>query len=148
MSGTARTCAVVMLGVGLLIASLVMRGYIGSSATRIEREHGLRLPSSAKSFVCRGDAWMHVFNDSDAASTFVMDSDDLAQFTSQLQACDVHRGQTGFPMDARHEIKRPWMSSEAIQTYRCRSATGSELDAQIWRIDDAHIGVLLYTDWN
>jgi hypothetical protein len=35
-----------------------------------------------------------------------------------------------------------------MKTYRCASPTGDGLEVQIWAIDEAHVGVLLYTDWN
>jgi hypothetical protein len=35
-----------------------------------------------------------------------------------------------------------------MKTYRCASPTGDGREVQIWAIDKAHVGVLLYTDWN
>jgi hypothetical protein len=142
------TSLLTILGVGLLY----LFGYVGASSARIEREHGLKLPSSARSFVCRGDAWMHDFSDSGAASAFEMASLGLPAFISQLKVQKVTDGYDFFPIfpsNSQYPIHRPWMSSGTpLKTYHCASPTGDSLDVQIWRIDEAHVGVLLYTDWN
>jgi hypothetical protein len=130
----------------MLFGFLFIFGFIGSSAARVRREHGLRLPSSASRFVCRGDAWMHPFIDSGAASVFEMSSDDVPNFVSQLKIIDTQ--ETGFPGNPQYRIRRSWMSGRPMRSYRCHSPTGDELDVRIWAIDAAHVGVALYTDWN
>jgi hypothetical protein len=138
-----------VLSVALFLTGLFLLGHVGSSANRIEREHGLRLPPSARRFACRGNAWMHSFSDCDAVSVFEIASNDVTSLVSQLEVRDVHEGDFRFPMDSQYEIHRPWMSSHPWRTYRCKSPiNASELDVQIWQIDDAHAGILLYTDWN
>jgi hypothetical protein len=149
-----RKSTLATLAVAILLASvfglLLLFGYVGSSAARVRREHGLTVPSSARSFVCRGDAWMHLFSDSGAASAFEMASSDLPNFISQLKILQTNEGDSGniFPRNAQYQIHRPWMSGVSLKMYRCASSTGDSLEVQIWPIDDAHVGVLLYTDWN
>jgi hypothetical protein len=125
-------------------------GYVGSSAARVRREHGLKVPSSARGFICRGDAWMHLFSDSGAASAFEMASRDLPSFVLQLKIQQTAEGGPGsvFPGNAQYQIHRTWMSGISMRTYRCASPTGDSLAVQIWAIDGANVGVLLYTDWN
>ena len=149
-----RKSSLAILAVAILLSSvfglLLLFGYIGNSASRISREHGLVVPSSAHSFVCRGDAWMHLFSDSGAASAFEMDSSDLPNFISQLKILQTNDGESGniIPRNAQYQIQRPWMSGVSLKTYQCWSSTGDYLKIQIWPIDDTHIGVLVYTDWN
>ena len=129
---------------------LFLFGYVGNSAARVRREHGLNVPSSARGFICRGDAWMHLFSDSGAASAFEMAARDMPGFISQLRIRQTNEGRNGniLPINAQYQIHRPWMSAVSMQTYRCASLTGNSLAVQIWQIDDANVGVLLYTDWN
>jgi hypothetical protein len=145
--------ALVMLSVVTLLASsfglLFIFGYIGSSGVRVSREHGLQIPPSAHSFVCGGDAWMRRFMDSGAASAFEMASDDLPSFLSQLKIRETHEGDSGIlPTNSQYQIRRPWTSGIPLKTYRCTSRTGDSLDVQIWKVDDATVGVVLYADWN
>ena len=144
----------VILAVVLFLSSvlglLFIFGYMGDSAARVRREHGLTLPASARGFVCRGDAWMHLFSDSGAASAFEMTARDLPGFLSQLKILgtnDCTRG-TIFPLNAQYQIHRPWTAGVSMKTYRCTSSTGNSLTVQIWPIDGDNVGVLLYTDWN
>lgn len=144
--------AAALLAVVSVWGALFVFGYVGDSATRIQREHGLRLPSSAHSFACRGDAWMHAFMDSGAASAFEMAASDLPGFLSQLKIHEVHQGNSSgpciIPCNPQYQIHRPWMSGTPLKTYCCTSPTGDYLAVQIWMIDDTHAGVLLHTDWN
>src|ERR1019366_1395678 len=134
---------------GAILCCLFLFGYVGSSGNRIRREHGLQLPQSARRFVCRGDAWMHRFSDSGAASAFEMDSSDLPIFVSQLKIRNTDaKNCCILPANSQYQIRRPWMSGVPLRTYRCESPPGDELDVQIWNIDEGHVGVLLYTDWN
>jgi hypothetical protein len=149
----AEKSALVMLTVVILLASsfglLFLFGYVGSSGVRVSREHGLKIPPSAHSFVCGGDAWMHWSLDSGAASAFEMASNDLPSFLSQLKIRQTHEGGASiFPENSKYEIRRPWTSGIPLKTYRCTSRTGDSLDVQIWKVDDATAGILLYTDWN
>jgi hypothetical protein len=149
----AKKSALVMLTVVILLGSslglLFLFGYVGSSDARVSREHGLKIPSSAHSFVCGGDAWMHWFIDSGAASAFEMASNDLPSFLSQLKIRETHEGGCCiFPGNSQYQIRRPWTTGIPLTTYRCASRTGDSLDVQIWKVDDATVGVLLYTDWN
>jgi hypothetical protein len=143
------TLAVVIL-LSCVLGLLFLFGCVGSSAARVRREHGLKVPSSARGFVCRGDAWMHLFSDSGAASAFEMDSRELPSFVSQLKIRQSNEGapENIFPINAQYQLRRPWMSGVPMQTYRCASATGDSLEVQIWAIGEDNVGVLLYTDWN
>jgi hypothetical protein len=76
---------VTMLLCSVTFGLLFLSGYVGNSAARVRREHGLELPHSARAFVCRGDAWMHLFMDSGAASAFEMDARDLPSFVAQFK---------------------------------------------------------------
>jgi hypothetical protein len=136
---------VIAVSLGLLLAF----GFVGNSAARIRREHGLNVPPTAHSFVCGGDAWAHRFMDSGAASAFEMASSDLPSFLSQLKIQNIHDGDCCIlPVNSRYQIRRPWTSGVALKTYRCASPTGDSLEIQIWKVDATTTGVLLYTDWN
>src|SRR5882724_5098484 len=148
-----RKRVLVMLAVLLCSATfglLFLSGYVGNSAVRVRREHGLKLPHSARAFVCRGDAWMHLFMDSGAASAFEMDARDLPSFLAQFKILQTKECLPGciFPGNSQYQLHRAWMSGISMKTYRCASPTGDSLEVQIGTIDEAHVGVLLYTDWN
>lgn len=139
----------VLVVLALCFGMLFLLGYVGSSDVRVSREHGLKIPSSAHSFVCGGDAWMHWFMDSGAASAFEMASNDLPSLLSQLKIRETHEGGCCiFPGNSQYQIRRPWTSGTPLKTYRCASRTGNSLDVQIWKVDDETVGILLYTDWN
>ncbi len=139
----------VLVVLALCFGMLFLLGYVGSSAVRVSREHGLKIPPSARSFVCGGDAWKHRFIDSGAASAFEITSSDLPRFLSQLSIRETHDGNSGIlPMNSQYQIRRPWTSGIVLKTYRCASLTGNSLDVQIWKVDDETVGILLYTDWN
>jgi len=149
----AQKSAVLRLIVVILLASsfglLYVFGYVGSSAVRVSREHGLKIPPSAHSFVCGGDSRMEWFVDSGAPSAFEMASNDLPSFLSQLKIRETHEGYFGIiPMNSEYQIRGPWTSGIPLKTYRCASRTGDSLDVQIWKVDDATVGVVLYSDWN
>src|SRR5687768_3593808 len=76
-------CLVVLLVPVLLLALFVWAKVTDQSASRVEREHGLKLPPSATGFVCRGDAWIG-FLDRGASSTFDVNVDELPAFLAQL----------------------------------------------------------------
>jgi hypothetical protein len=135
--------------------ALFLLGYVGNSARRIQREHGLRVPSSAGNFVCRGDAWMHIIPDSGAASAFEMSPSDLPSFVSQLKPFPGGASSFGlddegcvFPSNPQYHIDRPWRSGNPLKKYCSVSPTGDSVDVQVWTIDSRHVGILLYTDWN
>jgi hypothetical protein len=127
-------------------------GFLGHSATRIRREHGLQIPASASSFECRGDAWLSII-DRGAASTFEMARTDMVSFTSQLRIRTSTTTETDavasiFPGNSQYQVSAVWRTGTPIGTYFCQSPTGDYLWVQIWTIDDSRVGVCLYTDWN
>src|SRR5215467_6485831 len=89
-----RVTVTILFVVPSLCGLLFLLGYVGNTAARVKREHGLKLPSSASGFICRGDAWMHSFMDSGAASALEMDSKDLISFTSQLKIRETYESDT------------------------------------------------------
>ena len=87
--------------------------------------------------------------DSGAASAFEMNSNDLPNFLSQMEILETRDGDSGiFPVNSQSQIRRPWTSRLALKTYRCASRTGDSLKVQIWKVDAAAVGVILYPDWN
>jgi hypothetical protein len=112
-------------------------GYVGNSKVRVIREHGLRVPSSASHFVCKGGAWFP-FLDRVADSTFEMGLSELGSFTNQLRlkTPDAISAAFASPDDGR------------LATYYCESPTGDFLFVSLWRMDDSRVRVRLFTDWN
>ena len=148
-----RMRSVKVIGVAA-VAALLSIGVLtfrdGNSASRIEREHGLKLPRSASHFVCGGDAWPPIM-DRGAASAFEMAGSDLSEFLSQLKVRQrsIEEVKWIFPGNAQYQIKVPWSSSATnVASYRCDSPTGDFLNIGVWRINEATVGVCLYTDWN
>jgi hypothetical protein len=118
---------------------LYIFGYVGNSMTRVNREHGLRIPRSASHFVCSGDAWFP-FLDRVAISTFEMARADLASFTNQFRIKTADSLSTALARNA--------MDEGSVAAYYCHSPTGDFLFVSLWKLDDSKVKVRLYTDWN
>src|SRR6266566_3056568 len=120
LDGSTKVALATILLLAWLLWLLFLFGYIGSSSARIRREHGLRIPPSAHSLVCGGDAWMHWFMDSGAASAFEMASEDISDFISQLTIEKTIEGEGDafiFPSNSQYQIPRPWTSGIRLKTY-------------------------------
>jgi hypothetical protein len=115
----------------------------GNSPARVEKEHGLRLPLSAKNLECAGDAWMVL--DRCAYATFEMDRSDLSPFTAQL----IEQPGAKSPTDYKpRDMKAPWTKHAPLSDQVYKSPTGDFLVVQTFALEDSRIGVWLFTDWN
>ena len=134
-----------MIAVAVVVGIAFAFSPIRDPRSRLEHEHGLRLPASANSIECRGDA-ARGFLDRGAASAFVMDANDLAAFISQLK---VRLGGVSFiPANSEYQLHTPWRQGTPAAVYTCASPTGDWLHVEVWAVDAARVGVCLYTDWN
>jgi hypothetical protein len=137
--------AAAIAGAVLLVAFGVAHSSFRDPRNRIEHEHGIRLPASASSFECRGDA-SRGFLDRGASSSFIIASNDLGGFVSELK---VHPGLTTFiPGNSQYQIHAAWRKGKPMRTYSCASPTGDWLHVEVWPMDEARVGICLYTDWN
>ncbi len=115
----------------------------GNSPARVEKEHGLRLPLSAKNLECTGNAWMVL--DRCAYATFEMDRSDLPAFAAQLIEQPGAKPPTNYkPRD----MKAPWTKHAPLSGQVYKSPTGDFLVVQTFDLADSRIGVWLFTDWN
>jgi hypothetical protein len=129
----------------LAITFAFNRSVFRDSRSRIEHEHGLRLPASASAFECRGDAGRG-FLDKGAASAFTVATNELAGFLAQLT---VRTGLPTFiPGNPQYQLHAIWRRGSPLATYSCSSTVGDWLHVEVWPIDSARVGVALYTDWN
>ena len=129
----------------LAVAFVFTRLGFRDPRTRIEHEHGLRLPASASAFECRGDA-SRGFLDRGAASAFTVATNELAGFLAQLT---VRTGfQTFIPGNSQYQLHASWRRGSPLATYSCASSVGDWLHVEVWPIDSTNVGVALYTDWN
>lgn len=119
------------------IGLLFVFGYVGNTLTRVKREHGIQIPPSASHFVCKGDAWLP-FLDRVAVSTFEMAFSDVASFTNQFRVKTSDSLSAAFASD----------DEGSFVSYYCDSPTGDFLFVRHWKVDDSHVRVRLYTDWN
>ena len=137
--------ATVLVLASLAVAFAVSCSTVRDPRSRIEQEHGLRLPASASSFECRGDAARGSL-DRGAASSFTIASGDLATFISQLK---IHPGLTTFiPGNSQYQLHAVWRTGTPTTTYSCDSSVGDWLHVEVWPVDDRRVGICLYTDWN
>ena len=144
-----RTIAIVAV-FSVALTTLFLLRVFGDSASRIRREHGLNLPTSASAIECRGDAWLRIISDCGAASSFEVASSDVPSFLAQLRVRSTSTGVSTsiFPSNPEYRVHRPWMSGIPAATYHCNSPTGDDLFVQTWPIDSSRVGICLYTDWN
>jgi hypothetical protein len=127
-------CLVVVLVPALVLTVVVWAKVSEQSAARVEREHGVRLPPSARAFVCRGDAWTG-FLDRGAFSSFEVDAADLPQFLAQLRphGSGIYFGFTD--------------ETGAVR-YDCHSPTGDRLYVLVHERPDERPRIELSTDWD
>ncbi len=131
-------------GVAFLVIAFAF-AFKADPRSRIQHEHGLRLPASASSFECRGDA-ARGFLDRGAASAFTIATNDVARFLSQLT---VRTGlQTFIPGNSQYHLRAAWRHGAPAATYSCASSTGDWLHVEVWPLDTSRVGICLYTDWN
>ena len=129
----------------LSVAFVFTRSGFRDPRSRIEHEHGLRLPVSASAFECRGDA-SRGFLDRGAASAFIIATKELAGFLAQLT---VRTGlQTFIPGNSKYQLHASWRRGSPLATYSCASPVGDWLHVEVWPIDSTRVGVSLYTEWN
>jgi hypothetical protein len=129
----------------LAVAFVFTRSGFHEPRSRIEHEHGLRLPASASAFECRGDA-SRGFLDRGAASAFTVATNELAGFLAQLT---VWAGfPTFMPGNSQYQLHASWRRGAPLATYSCASPVGDWLHVEIWPIDSTNVGAALYTDWN
>jgi hypothetical protein len=140
-----------VIKVGAVIVALLAVTFVFNHSalraprSRVEHEHGLRLPASASAFECRGDA-SRGFLDRGAASAFTVATNELAGFLAQLT---VRTGfQTFIPGNSQYQLHASWRRSSPLATYSCASPVGDWLHVEVWPIDSTNVGVALYTDWN
>lgn len=144
-----------LIAVGFVVVCMVgclfVLGHNGNSFSRLKREHGLRIPTSASHLECRGNAWISVL-DRVAVSTFQIARADLPAFTNQLRVRPPDALYFGFRSTnydgQRYLFPSPHYSVTNIATYYCDSPTGDFLFVDLWDVDDSRVGVCLYTDWN
>ena len=135
-----------LIGVSILLAAIGCLGFRHlDPQTRLEHEHGLHLPASATSIECRGDAWIG-FLDRGASSSFVIAANELETFVSQLKI--EPRGHSFIPSNWQYQLHAAWRKGVPISTYACDSPVGDWLHVEVWPVDQAQVGVCLYTDWN
>lgn len=141
-----RVIKVAVVVVALLTAALVfIFSPFRDPRSRIEHEHGLRLPASASAFECRGDA-RRGFLDRGAASAFIVATNELTGFLAQLTVrTSLH---TFIPGNRQYQLHASWRRGSPLATYSCASPVGDWLHVEVWPIDRASVGVSLYTDWN
>jgi len=141
-----RVIMVAAVAVALLAVAFVFtHSAFRDPRSRIEHEHGLRLPTSASEFECRGDA-ARGFLDRGAASAFTVATNDLAGFLAQLTVRTSL--QTFIPGNSQYQLHAAWRRGSPLATYSCASAVGDWLHVEVWPIDSTRVGVSLYTDWN
>ena len=153
------------LGLLLLIAVLVVSGYLFRPAARFQRDHGFVLPSSVQKIQrCQEGKLL----DRGILSIFQIDSSDEEVLLSSLQIREKHEavareghflegGYRVWPKEAKtfvpgsfpmNEFQKTWSGTECPGTmYSCLSSTGDWLHLEIWTCGPER-WVKVYTDWN
>ena len=121
--------------------------WIPPSPLRVEYDHGINLPKSARNFQCRTSG---IVLDRTAKALFEINRRDLDAFLDQFPDDVKARRWTA---DIRvvvdeAEFKRPWKSTpKTISQFESSSPTGDFVLVHISEIP-AGVVVYLYTDWN
>jgi hypothetical protein len=134
----------------LLAGSGAMLVVYRHSSTRVLREHGISIPSSASSIRCGGDGWKRWFSDCCAIATFEISEADLPAFIGAVSAQQTYPvfGAQNIPNNVSDIVTPSWMSVRPNSSYKCQSVTGGYLTLSTWSLPDSRVGILLYTDWN
>ncbi|MGH1491892.1 MAG: hypothetical protein ACRBK7_21310 [Acidimicrobiales bacterium] len=149
----------------LLIAAgvgLFLMGIFDSAQTRVEREHGISLPESARDIQAMGDAsnqFLRLINlDRGASSILVIDRPDLDELLQEFgfdeQSDNAGRFLGGAPGNAQYQPSSvPWpegLGASPVSDYGTDNppSNGDFATLQVYTIDDSSVGVWLYTDWN
>lgn len=155
--------------VGVILLGLALQWAL-QPRHRAEREHGLRLPGTARQIQCRGDAWKG-FLDRGAVALFQLPSGELPGFLGQLsirsESAPAHA--TGDPLvngwnvwptgsatfvpgnSKFGNLQKTWAgSAKPVRMLSCDSPKGDWLHVELWELDstDSEALVKLYTDWN
>jgi len=175
-----RTLVLGFLALNTVISACVVFYYalvIGNSRFRTEWDHGIKLPTSARNFQCRGDAFKLVL-DRNAISLFEMDTADAqiffslfkieSEFTLQSAqtVCDplnptplhyaIPVGGTtpawtstaGTGLGNVYKWRKTWSAQPTvIRSMHCKSPVGDWLQIIEWEVD-GHRLIQLHTDWN
>lgn len=161
-----------VLIVGAVLSMAVIAWWItpgfGGQRTRAEREHGIKLPSSAMDIQCKGDAWLR-FLDRGATTMFEMSTKDLPSFLAQIriQSRTAPAHATGDPMVNGWNVwpinaptfipgnqqyggfRRTWKGDAVpIEMLSCSSPVGDWLHVELWRLEGESLLVKMHTDWN
>lgn len=140
-----------LLACGFALALVLITGtfYIFQPArSRVLRDHGLTLPTSAKSLELCGDAWKRSFIDCGAVTAFEIPNSELPSFLASLSILNTSSGSRVVPGNKPYALSTSWASRASDISYRCRSKTGDYLDVGTWKLSESQVGVVLYTDWN
>ena len=113
--------------------------------SRAEHDHGVRLPESASSVHCYGDA-ARGFLDRWASTTFLMDPAELDTFVSSLKK-ETNLNSYACTIDG-HWCPPERGTAKLLSRYPCKSPVGDFLVVSVWQLVDSPLGVTLYTDWN
>jgi len=162
---------IILIAVAVLVVA-VLAWWItsggGELRARAEHEHGIKLPVSAHSIQCRGDA-SRGFLDRGAATMFEMSTNDLAPFIGQLRvqsrAAPVRA--SGDPTENGYNVwptnsptfvpgndkyggfQRTWQGEAIpVEMLSCSSPTGDSLHVELWRVEGGTLLLKMLTDWN
>jgi hypothetical protein len=71
---------------------------------------------------------------------------ELDLFVSQLKI-ETNPNSYAFTIGG-HGFPPEWGTATLLSRYPCKSPVGDFLVAAVWQVDESHLGVTLYTDWN
>lgn len=141
---------VTMVVVALLAAgALWVLPRTAQSIDRVERDHAISLPDSARDVQAMGDLVRYV--DHGRSAVFVIDAADLGPFVEQLDQVDDVPYRTFVPGNEQYQPSTtPWpKGASPDRTFSKASPAGGDfMHVEIYRLSDAAVGVWLYSDWN
>lgn len=159
----------------MIVAPLIILGcmiYIigfGDNRYRVEMEHGIDIPLSARDIQCRGDAWKLLL-DRGALAMFTISADDLDMIVNQFNIINARTSIGSLKIDPTAFGRHTWLGEyenyiptnvsgkplknpagraiEPVKSIYAKSETGDWSFMEIYRIDSERLLIKLYTDWN
>ena len=135
--------AVLALGIGTFS---YLKGYAGSSFSRISKEHSLAIPSSADRARCEGLVGLTSLGDFGATADFVVNAADVDKITQQMD--DIQEGSEIKERRLNWNYAVPEDFGREVRYLEGVSKAGNIVTLTVYELDGKRVGLCIRTQWN